>query len=49
MTKTLFNHHLYPKFILTPLCTAWFWMGEKGDIKVKCVYIFGIRVARLTH
>jgi hypothetical protein len=42
----ILNHHIYPKFFLTPLATAMFVLPDR--LHIKCVYIFGIRIIRIT-
>lgn len=45
MKKQLFNHHIDLRYILTPVAsTVW----VLNNLKVKMVYVFGIRVFRTT-
>lgn len=46
MKNAWFNKHIYPKFILTPIATAMFLLED--NLSIKCVYVFGIRIMRLT-
>jgi len=45
MEHAWFNHHLFPKYLFTPIAITYF-MLDSG-IKIKCVYIFGIRIIRI--
>lgn len=44
MNKPYFNHHFYPKMILTPISIARFEL--RGGVAIKCLYLFGVRIAR---